>query len=54
MYLVRYLATKAPRRQDYRVIFYYSLFNAWNIEINEKTTLFNNIYLFFGSLCLGG
>jgi len=30
-----YLATKAPRHQDYRIILCYSLFNAWNIEIHK-------------------
>jgi len=30
-----HLATKAPRHQGYRIIFYYSPFNAWNIKINE-------------------
>jgi hypothetical protein len=41
MYVLRYLATKAPRHQDYRIILYDILFNAWNIEINEKIRLFN-------------
>jgi len=62
LYLLRYLATKAPGHQNYRIILYYSRFNSdlsgWKLMsprlINEKTTLFNNIYLFFGSLCLGG
>jgi hypothetical protein len=29
------------RHQDKRIILYNSIFNAWHIEINEKTPLFN-------------
>ena len=49
--LLRYLATKAPRHQDYIIILYNCLFNGWQIEVHEKTPLLN---FYLSSLCVFG